>query len=270
MSFRALFYRLSLQEASRTKGESQIASESQYSLARRGAAWSVHLMTATGAVVGLMAIIAIARHQWLLAFTWMAVTIGIDSVDGMCARVCRVKEVLPHFDGALLDNIVDYFTYVIVPASFLYETHSVPTGFNLVSATLISLASAFQFCQIDAKTNDHCFKGFPSYWNVVAFYLFMLDWPEWANLAIIVLLTAGVFIPIKYLYPSRTSFLRPLNLALTVLWGCLLVWAMLRYPNGHRPLLYLSLAYVAYYFAMSVLLTVKGAPAPREGALRER
>ena len=226
----------------------------------RCAAWAVHLLTATGAVVGLMAIIAIARHQWLLAFGWMAVTIVIDSVDGMCARACRVKEVLPQFDGALLDNIVDYFTYVIVPASFLYEAHSVPTGFNLISAMLITLASAYQFCRIDAKTRDHCFRGFPSYWNVAAFYLFMLDWPEWANLAIIVVLAVGVFAPVKYLYPSRTRLLRPLNIVLTLAWGGVLLAAMFRYPNGHRTLVYVSLAYVGYYFAMSAFLTAKGAP----------
>ena len=237
-----------------------VTSDDGYSLARKCAAWCVHLLTAAGAVVGLMAIIAIARHQWLLAFAWMAVTLAIDSVDGMCARACRVKEVLPHFDGALLDNIVDYFTYVIVPASFLYETHSVPTGFNLVSAMLILLASAYQFCQIDAKTKDHCFKGFPSYWNVVAFYLFMLDWPEWVNLAIIAALAIGVFLPVKYLYPSRTRLFRPLNMVLTALWGGALVAAMFRYPNGHRALVYISLAYIGYYFAMSALLTAKGVP----------
>jgi phosphatidylcholine synthase len=130
-----------------------------------------------------------------------------------------VKEVLPQFDGALLDNIVDYFTYVIVPASFLYETRSVPIGFNLVSAILITLASAYQFCQSDAKTDDYCFKGFPSYWNVVAFYLFMLDWPQWVNLVIIVALTVAVFVPFKYLYPSRTLIARPLNVALTAVWA---------------------------------------------------
>lgn len=211
----------------------------------------MHLFTATGAVVGFLAIIAIGRQEWILAFAWMAISIGIDSVDGMCARACKVKEVLPHFDGALLDNIVDYFTYVIVPASFLYETHSVPQGLNLVCAMLITLASAYQFCQMDAKTKDHCFKGFPSYWNVVAFYLFMLDWPEWVNLCILVALTIGVFIPIKYLYPSRTRTLRSLNMALTCVWGVVLVIAMVRYPEGHRILMYASLAYIAYYAAIS-------------------
>jgi phosphatidylcholine synthase len=224
------------------------------------AAWGVHLLTATGAVMGLMAIIAIARQDWLRAFAWMGVTIVIDSVDGMCARACRVKEVLPHFDGALLDNIVDYFTYVIVPASFLYETHSVPTGFNLASAMLITLASAYQFCQMDAKTKDHCFTGFPSYWNVTAFYLFMLGWPEWVNLGIIVVLAIGVFVPVKYLYPSRTRLLRPLTIVLTILWGAVVFAAMLRYPDAHRPLMYVSLAYIAYYFAMSAFLTARGLP----------
>jgi phosphatidylcholine synthase len=86
--------------------------------------------------------------------------------------------VLPNFDGALLDNIVDYFTYVIVPASFLYETHSVPYKLNLLSAILITLSSAYQFCQSEAKTDNHWFKGFPSYWNIVVLYIFLLDLPE--------------------------------------------------------------------------------------------
>jgi phosphatidylcholine synthase len=234
-----------------------VASPTTYSSGRRALAWGVHLLTALGAVAGFLAIIAIGRHHWLLAFTWMAVTIAIDSVDGMCARAVRVKEVLPQFDGALLDNIVDYFTYVIVPASFLYETRSVPIGFNLVSAILITLASAYQFCQSDAKTDDYCFKGFPSYWNVVAFYLFMLDWPQWVNLVIIVALTVAVFVPFKYLYPSRTLTARPLNVALTAVWAAVLLAAMWRYPEGHLGLIYASLAYVAYYGAASAYITMR-------------
>ncbi len=204
-----------------------------------------------------MAIIAISRQEWRLAFAWMGVTLAIDSVDGMLARACGVKEVLPHFDGALLDNIVDYFTYVIVPASFLYETHAMPQGFNLFSATLITLASAYQFCQTSAKTEDHCFTGFPSYWNITVFYLFMLQWPGWVNLAIVTTLAVAVFIPVRYLYPSRTPTLRPLNLAVTALYGLALGMTIWMYPVGHFPVLYASMIYLVYYAAMSCYLTVK-------------
>lgn len=234
-----------------------IGAQTTYTPLRKTLAWMVHLLTASGAVVGFLAIIAIGRGQWVQAFGWMAVSVFIDSIDGMLARACKVKEVLPNFDGALLDNIVDYFTYVIVPASFLYETHSMPTSFNLVSAVLITLASAYQFCQAEAKTEDHCFLGFPSYWNVVALYLFLLDWPEWVNFVIVAVLAAGVFIPVKYLYPSRTATLRPLNLLLTAIWALSLVMALWRYPQGHLIPVYASLAYVAYYLAISAYLNTR-------------
>ncbi len=219
-------------------------------------AWSIHLFTALGAVFGFLAIIAIGRHQWLLAFVWMAVSVFIDSVDGILARAYRVKDVLPNFDGALLDNIVDYFTYVIVPASFLYETHSVPYKLNLLSSIMITLSSAYQFCQSDAKTEDHWFKGFPSYWNIVALYIFLLDLPGIVNFIIISLLTVLVFIPVRYLYPSRAMQYRSLNLILVSVWAVFIVISLYTYPN-HHIYIYISLLYVVYYFIYSFYWTVK-------------
>jgi phosphatidylcholine synthase len=227
----------------------------EFTFPQRVAAWGVHLLTAAGAVVGLMALIATADERWRAAFVWMGVTLVIDSIDGSLARACRVKQVLPQFDGALLDNIVDYFTYVIVPAFFLYWAPVVPAGWALLSALAITLASAYQFCQSDAKTDDHFFKGFPSYWNIVVLYLFMFPLPRWMNLIIILALAVGVFVPIKYLYPSRTRVLRPLTLLLTSVWGVLMVLTLARYPEGHRAALYGSFLYVLYYFGMSAYLT---------------
>ena len=224
---------------------------------RKCAAWGVHLLTATGAAAGLISLIAISHHRWVPAFAWMGVAIAIDSVDGTWARLCGVKSVLPQFDGTLLDNIVDYFTYVIVPAYFLYEGEIVPARCGLLAAIAITVASGYQFCQADAKTDDHCFKGFPSYWNVVVFYLFMLLLPKWLNLVIALALAVAVFVPMKYLYPSRTQTLRPLTLALTTLWGILVVLVLARYPEGYQPLLNGSLIYVAYYFALSAYLTLR-------------
>ncbi len=228
----------------------------EYSYIQYALAWSIHLFTAMGAVFGFLAIIAIGRHQWLLAFTWMAVSVFIDSVDGILARAFKVKDVLPNFDGALLDNIVDYFTYVIVPASFLYETHSVPYKLNLLSSILITLSSAYQFCQSDAKTEDHWFKGFPSYWNIVVLYIFLLDFPEKINFIIILLFTILVFIPIRYLYPSRAVQYRLLNLILVSIWAFLIVLSLYNYPN-HHIYIYLSLIYVIYYFLYSIWWTIK-------------
>lgn len=232
----------------------------------KSAAWGVHLLTAMGAVVGLMALIAIAHDKWQLAFGWMAVTLFIDSVDGTLARVCRVQRILPQIDGALLDNIVDYFTYVIVPAFFIYESDIVPPHWGVPAAIAITLASGYQFCQADAKTDDYFFKGFPSYWNVVVFYLFTLGLGPWPNLAILFILSVAVFVPVKYLYPSRTKTLRTLTLTLTTVWGIMLALAVVRYPEGHGALVRWSLIYIFYYFAMSLYLTLatRGRVAPRE------
>jgi phosphatidylcholine synthase len=220
-------------------------------------AWAVHLFTATGAVVGLAAMIRIVQGQWLGAFIYMAIAIGIDSIDGAFARFFKVKQVLPQFDGSLLDNIVDYFTYVIVPAFFIYESGIVPHGLAMFSAAAITLASGYQFCQADAKTEDHYFKGFPSYWNVVIFYLFMLKWPGIINFLVLIFLTISVFVPVKYLYPSRTKLLQPLTLALSGVWGILLVIVLFQFNGNYFIPLYLSLLYVAYYCGMSVYLTFK-------------
>jgi phosphatidylcholine synthase len=223
------------------------------SRAARLLAWGVHGFTATGAVFGFLALAATAAGEWQAALLWMAATLAVDGFDGMLARWAAVQRVLPGFDGALLDNMVDYFTYVVVPAFFLYRAPVLPAGWNLVAAAAILLSSAFQFCRIDAKTEDHFFTGFPSYWNIVAFYLLFLEFPPAAAMAAVGGLCILVFVPFRYAYPSRTPTLRSLTLALTVLWGLLCLAALLSYPDGHRPLAWLSLLYLPYYLGVSVL-----------------
>ncbi|MCX8064494.1 MAG: CDP-alcohol phosphatidyltransferase family protein [Candidatus Hydrogenedentes bacterium] len=219
-------------------------------------AWSTHFFTSLGAVCGFLAIIEIGRHEWFWAFIWMALTVFIDSIDGFFARMYRVKELIPNFDGALLDNIIDYFTYVIVPASFLYEANIVPQKLNLVSAFMITISSAYQFCQKDAKTEDHWFKGFPSYWNIVIFYLYMLELPAIANFLIILILTVLIFVPFYYLYPSRTSVYPLLNVLLVIGWALCISISMFLYPK-HKILIYFSLLYVIYYFVFSIYWSYK-------------
>ncbi|MFQ5665921.1 MAG: CDP-alcohol phosphatidyltransferase family protein, partial [Candidatus Binatia bacterium] len=216
------------------------------------AAWSVHLYTAFGAVLGFLALEATARSRYGLAFIWLAVATVIDSTDGTLARRMRVKQLLPHFDGARLDDIVDYLNYVVVPMVLAYHAALVPRGLvGLAIATLPLLASGYGFCQIDAKTDDHFFKGFPSYWNVVVFYFYTLRSASWFNVTMLVLFSVLVFVPIRYLYPSRTPTARRTTHVLGILWAVCLVVLLLQFPTPSRRLAQLSLFFPVYYLALS-------------------
>ena len=133
-----------------------------------------------------------------------------------------------------------------------------PEAFAIVGACLTVLASAYQFCQEDAKTDDHYFKGFPSYWNIAVFYLFMLGLNPWLNLALVVFLCILVFVPIKYVYPSRTEANQRLTVTLAMIWALSCVAIMMQYPNPHPELIWFSLLYVAYYVGVSVYQTKDG------------
>jgi phosphatidylcholine synthase len=218
-------------------------------------AWSAHLFTASASLWGLLTLLAITNGEWISAFIWMGVAIVIDSFDGFLARRVRVKEILPEFDGALLDNMLDFLNYVFVPAFFLTQGNLLPQPVGLVGAMLILLASSYQFCQSDAKTEDHYFKGFPSYWNIMVFYLFILNLNGWVNFAVVVILSILVFVPIKYIYPSRTSFYQTLNLAATGMWAIANAVILFTYPNHPQWLVLVSLLFALYYTVMSLVAT---------------
>lgn len=227
------------------------------SIQRKAAAWFTHFFTATGAVWGLMSIIAITNGAWKTAFVWMALAVFVDSFDGLLARRARVKDVLPNFDGALLDNMIDFLNYVVVPAFFLYQADILPMGGKMLGAAMILIASSYQFCQADAKTDDHFFKGFPSYWNIMVFYLFMMELSPWTNLAITALLSILVFVPVKYVYPSRTVYYQKLTMALGLVWGVLGLIVLITYPDHNLLYLWLSLFYVVYYLGLSLFVTLQ-------------
>jgi len=219
----------------------------------------VHVYTASGTVLAFLVVVAAldgnaARALWL----GLAALI-VDGSDGMLARRLRVKETIPQFDGARLDDIVDYITYVFAPVVLLW------TGGHLahdlggeVLAALPLLASSYQFCRVDAKTDDHYFLGFPSYWNVVAFYTVVLDLSSTTLAVILVVCSALVFVPVKYIYPSRTLLLRRTNLLLAAGWLVSYAVLLVQLPHPHPLVVALSLGYVLYYSAASVYLTVRG------------
>jgi len=221
------------------------------------AAWGVHLLTASSAPAGVLAILAAERGDAAVSMGWMAYTIVIDSIDGTLARAVGVKQVLPFFDGTRLDDIVDYFTYVIVPVLFVLRFDLLPPALAVPVALCPVLASAYGFCRTDAKTADHYFTGFPSYWNIVAFYLYALGWPRALNAAVVLVFSVGVFVPIRYLYPSRTLVLRPLTIGLGLVWAAAVLWSIAHLASAPRALVVVSLAFPVYYVGLSLALHVR-------------
>ena len=215
-------------------------------------AWLVHLYTASSAVFGLWAVNAVFAHEYRLAIGLMLVTLVIDATDGTLARALDVRGRIPWFDGRRLDDICDYFTYVLLPACFLIEAQILP---HPAWAAAPVIASAYGFSRDDAKTDDHFFLGFPSYWNILVIYLYLLEISPGVSLLITLGLSVAVFVPLRYLYPSRTRVLRPLTLTLLSLWGVGSFWLAVQ-PEPARLWLWLSLIGPCYYVGLSLILNL--------------
>jgi len=213
-------------------------------------AWVVQAYTALGIVTGFLALRAFLDGSPRQAFFWLVVSTVIDGTDGPLARFFRTSEVLPEFNGRRLDDIVDYFNFVIIPAVILVLGNLLPER-EWAWATVPALASAYGFCQEKAKTEDGFFLGFPSYWNIVAFYLYILRLPLAANLLIVLVLSLLVFVPLKYIDPFKTRPLRLLTIPLTIAWACTILALIVTMRNPHPVLLRLSLLYCVYYFLAS-------------------
>jgi len=233
------------------------AAPPSFPLGLRLAGAAVHLYTALGSVLGFLIVVAAFEGNAVTALWLGLATLWIDGTDGMLARRFRVKETIPWFDGARMDDIVDYLTYVFAPIVLLWTTDRLPDGpIGWVVAALPLLASCYQFCRVDAKTADHFFLGFPSYWNVVAFYAIVLDIGRSGVAITLVVLTVLVFVPVRYVYPSRTALLRTLNLALAAVWLVTYAVLLAQYPDPNPVVVALSLAYLVYYIGLSLYLTV--------------
>lgn len=213
-------------------------------------AWLVHLYTASGAVLGALAILAVIAGDFRRAWLLLAVTVAIDATDGALARAARVAEVLPQFDGRRLDDIVDYLCWVFVPVILLVQAGLLPAW--VAAAPL--LASGYGFAQEQAKTDDDFFLGFPSYWSLVGFYLYLFDLSPRYGVPLILALSLLVFVPLRYPYPSKTRPLRRLTLALGAPWALLCLWLVAALPDRPRGPALLSLYYPAYYLVLTVAL----------------
>jgi len=218
------------------------------------AAWAVHLYTALGAVCGFGAVVATVQADYRRAFLWMVVATIIDATDGVLARAANVKERLPGFDGARLDDIVDYLTYVFAPVFLLHHAGALPAEWGVAVCAVVLLSSAYGFASTDAKSDDYFFTGFPSYWNVVAIYLIAAGLPPGINATILLVLSVLVFVRIGYVYPSRTPVLRGLTTALAAIWALMVLAIIVKMPDVPRSLLLASLFFPVYYAVLSLVL----------------
>jgi phosphatidylcholine synthase len=237
---------------------SQESSGTPTSLWLRLRAFAVHLYTASGAVLALLIVVAAINGDVVRALWLGLAALIIDSTDGLLARRFKVSELLPTFDGARLDDIVDYMTYVLAPVLLLWSSGYLPEGSTgVMIAALPLLASSYQFCQVDAKTEDHFFRGFPSYWNIVAFYAIVFSLSPVATGTILVVCSLLVFVPIRYVYPSRTVAFRKLTMTLTALWLICYAAILFQMPEPDPGLLLFSLLYLVYYLSLSLHLSGK-------------
>jgi phosphatidylcholine synthase len=236
---------------------------------RQALAWCVHLYTATGLIAAALMLLAILRgdgESFRVAFLLMIAATLIDATDGAFARLARVKEVLPGFDGRRLDDLVDFQTYVTLPLLLIWQARLLPPGSEgWLIVPLI--AAAYGFCQVNAKTHDGYFLGFPSYWNIVAFYLYVFQPPPGVVVALLVCFAVLTFVPLRYLYATQPGRLNRLTNGLAAVWCVLLVatvWLMPGDPpegetvgSTVRALAWLSMVFPAYYFATSWFISAR-------------
>ncbi len=220
----------------------------------RALAVLVHMYTASGAVFAFVGVRAVLRRDERLAFLMMFVATVVDSTDGFLARIARVKKALPNVDGARIDDIVDYITFVFLPMLLLDRVGGLPASLALPVIAIVLVSSAFGFGAADAKSADHFFTGFPSYWNIVVLYLYVFHLPPIVNAVVLVALSAMIFIRIGFVYPSRTPALRGLTISLGCAWGAaigIVIWTL---PAPPRWLAILSLGFPVYYLVVSLIL----------------
>jgi phosphatidylcholine synthase len=234
----------------------------------RALAWCVHLYTALGLVASAAIAVLLVRggpdaFRW--SFILMMAATLVDATDGSLARRLDVKKVLPNFDGRKLDDLTDFLTYTFLPLLLVWRAELLP-GALAFALVLPLLASAYGFCQVEAKTDDGFFLGFPSLWNVLAFYLYVLQPPVWLTLGVVVTFSLLTFVPSRYLYPSQPGRINMVNNILAGIWACMIAWLLQQLPAGRYPgdsaealtriVALISLFYPAFYLISSWTITL--------------
>ncbi|MCZ2204268.1 phosphatidylcholine/phosphatidylserine synthase [Bartonella sp. A5(2022)] len=181
-------------------------------------AFSVHLLTASGSFLAFLSLISAAEKEWTAMFFWLGLALLVDGIDGPIARKLDVKYILPIWSGELLDNIIDYVTYVLIPAFALYQSGLIGSGLSFLLSAVIVISSAIYYADTRMKTKENFFKGFPVVWNMVVFVLFVVKPEEWIAFTIVILSAIISFLPIYFIHPVRVIRLRALNLSIFLMW----------------------------------------------------
>ncbi len=218
-------------------------------------AFAVHIFTALGAALAFGALVYAVRHDWVAMFLCLGIALIVDGVDGTIARHLKTAELLPRWSGDVLDLVVDFTTYVFVPAYAIAEGGLLPAPLAVPAGIVIVVTSALYFADRTMKTDDNYFRGFPTLWNAVAFYLFILRLPPWVTAAVVALLAVATFLPFKFLHPMRVERLRTVNIAVVALWSVLALIAVL-HDLAPGPWVAGGLVVAAIYF-VGVGLTEK-------------
>ncbi|QND47138.1 phosphatidylcholine/phosphatidylserine synthase [Rhizobium lusitanum] len=190
-------------------------------------AFSVHILTASGSFLAFLGVVAAAEHRFVDMFWWLGLALLVDGIDGPIARKVRVKEVLPNWSGDTLDNIIDYVTYVLLPAFALYESGMIGEPWSFVAAGMIVVSSAIYYADTGMKTDEYFFSGFPVVWNMVVFTLFVIGANATTAMIVVGVSVVLTFLPINFLHPVRVKRLRPLNLGIFLFWSALGIYSLL-------------------------------------------
>jgi phosphatidylcholine synthase len=197
-------------------------------------AFSVHLLTASGSFLAFLSLVAASEERWPAMFWWLGLALFVDGIDGPIARKLQVKEILPTWSGAMLDNVIDYVTYVLIPAFALYQRGFMGPGLSFTSAALIVITSAIYYADTGMKTKENFFKGFPVVWNMLVFTLFVIEPGEYASFAAVAAAAILTFVPMNFLHPVRVKRLREINLPVFLLWCLFGILALLEGMEAPR------------------------------------
>ena len=216
-------------------------------------AFAVHVLTATGAALAFLALILATGEHWAAMFFCLGLALVVDGADGPLARLFNVANELPRWSGDTLDLVVDFVTYVFVPAYAIAASGMLPHALALLAGIVICISGALYFADRSMKTEDNYFRGFPAVWNLAAFYLYLLEPPPWAAAIGVFALAALSFMPVRFVHPLRVKTWRELNMALLVVWALLAIVAV---GANLQPGIYVTvpLALIAIYFLLAGLL----------------
>lgn len=221
-------------------------------------AWAAHALTASGAAIGVMALGAVIDGDPKATLLWLGLALLVDGLDGTFARRVNVKEVLPWFSGEILDLIIDYLNYVIVPALFIHQFGLLPENLSLVGTIYIVVTSLYCFCNTKMKSGDNYFVGFPAIWNIIALYLFVIPFPPMVSFVIIIVIGILTFTTMKFVHPFRVPDFRVLNLAGTAVWMLSSLVMVLSHPVFPIWAAVIWLATSVYFTAVCLWRTIRG------------